>query len=226
MNQTFNRGPAGLIDAIKTELDIEVNHYVEVDFSGFERIVNEVGGVKMSFPGPVRDVYSGLDIAGAGCQSLDGRTALAWVRSRHTELLENGIWNDVLSGRADLDRLSHQQEFIRALARRFRTHVDGDPAAALRLVDTLIPLLKIDSGFSRTEILGLVRALIGVDPASLQLATLPVEAAPDGAHVVPVQPAAEQALAVFRGAPAPAAPSGAVSAGNSPGPRLLGPLGT
>ena len=48
-----------------------------------------------------------------------------------------------------------------------------------------------------------MRVLIGVDPASLQLATLPVEAAADGAHVVPVQPDAEQVLASSEAHPRP-----------------------
>lgn len=216
LNSTFNNGPQSLIDAIRTEFGVTVDHYVQVNFRSFPKVVDKVGGVKLFFPGPVRDAFSGLNITAAGCQTLDGRTALSWVRSRHTELMENGVWNDVLSGRADLDRLLHQQEFIRALARQMAAYVDGDPVKAVRLVDALIPGLVVDSEFSRAEILGLVRTLMDVDPASMQLGTVPVEASLDGAHLVLLKPAADQALAPFTSTtpvaprPQPAVPATAV----------------
>jgi LCP family protein required for cell wall assembly len=210
LNSTFNHGPQGLIDAMRTELGVTVDHYVQVGFSSFPKIVDELGGVRIYSPGVVRDSYSGLSLTGPGCRTLDGMTALAYVRSRHLEMFNGSEWTDA-SPRADLDRLGRQQDFIRALARRARAEAGGDPVAAVRLADALIPALLIDSQFSRAEIVRLVRSLIDVDPAALQLSTVPVqESSLQMGRVVLAQPEADQALAAFRGlaAPTPATPSG------------------
>ncbi len=50
-----------------------------------------VGGVGVSLDAPVRDTYTGLDLP-AGTQVLDGVSALAAVRSRHTEVLTDATW--------------------------------------------------------------------------------------------------------------------------------------
>jgi LCP family protein required for cell wall assembly len=202
LNATFNQGPAALIDAIKANFGITIDHYVEVGFESFPKVVDAVGGVSVYSPGVVRDSESGLSLTGPGCRALDGASALAWVRSRHLEILQDGTWRDA-SPRADLDREARQQEFVRALARRAKAETGGDPAAAVRLADAIIPALTIDSSFSKDEILGLVRALVHTDPDSLQLATLPVEPAADQAHLIPEQPEAAAALAPFRGDASP-----------------------
>jgi hypothetical protein len=83
----------------------------------------------------------------------------------------------------------------------------NDPLAAIDLVDAVIPALTVDSQFTKAEILGLARVLRNVNPAELQLSTVPVQAAPDGAHVVLAQPAADEAFAPFRSEPGPEAPA-------------------
>jgi LCP family protein required for cell wall assembly len=198
------RGPAFLVDTIRLELGAVVDHYVEVDFNAFERIVDEVGGVSLFFPGPVRDVFSGFAADGPACQTLDGQDALAWVRSRHVELFEGGEWTDALSTRADLDRQRHQQEFVRALSQRVRERIGDDPAAAVRLADVLVPALVVDAGFENDEIRRLVGALVQQEPTNLRLSTLPWKVV--GTELQIAQPAADDALAPFRGdRPAPAA---------------------
>jgi LCP family protein required for cell wall assembly len=200
INSTFNTGPSGLIDAIKANFGITVDHYVEVGFESFPKVVDAVGGVPIFSPGPERDAYSGLALTGPGCRTLDGTQALAWVRSRHLQVFQDGVWRDA-SPRADLDRETRQQEFIRALARRAKTVSGGDTVAAVRLADAIIPALTIDSSFSKHEILGLVRSLVHVDPAGLQLSTLPVRPSADEAHLDLKQPEAGEALAPFTGRP-------------------------
>jgi LCP family protein required for cell wall assembly len=208
INAAFNEGPAGLIAAIKTGLGVTIDHYIEIGLNGFPRIVDEVGGVPVFSPGQARDRFTGLDLPARGCVRLDGRQALQWVRSRHLEVFENGQWSDA-SPRADLDRQARQQEFIRSLARRAKAAVDGDPLAAVQLADAIIPAVTVDSAFGRGELVDLVRILARVNPRDLQLATLPVQAAPDGVHVE-LEPAdADQALAPYRGQVVPpASPSG------------------
>ncbi len=94
INSTFSQGPAGLIAAIKANLGVSIDHYVEVQFGSFDKVVDDVGGVPIYSPGVVRDTFSGLSLTGPGCRTLPGAEALAWVRSRHMEILQNGAWTD------------------------------------------------------------------------------------------------------------------------------------
>ena len=75
-------GPEGLIATIKNYFGIPINHYVQVDFFGFGKLVDALDGVPVYFPHPVRDLKSGLSIPEAGCITLDSHNALGFVRSR------------------------------------------------------------------------------------------------------------------------------------------------
>jgi LCP family protein required for cell wall assembly len=196
INSTFNDGPKGLIDAVRAELGITVDHYVEVDFRGFVKAVDALGGVTISSPGRARDGYSGLVLDGPGCARLDGTRALQWVRSRHLEVLRGSEWTDA-SPHADLDRIQRQQEFFRSFGVRAKAKIGDDPAAAVDVVDSIIPALTVDSRLSKAEILGLVRTVFEMDPNALQAMTIPVTPTADGAHLVLDQPAAAKAVAAF-----------------------------
>jgi LCP family protein required for cell wall assembly len=111
INSAFEGGPERLIATIKEALRIEIDHYVEVDFNGFRDVVDSIGGVKVYFPAPARDRYTGLDIRTAGCAHLNGEKALQYVRSRHYRYYESGRWREDV--RQDLGRIERQQDFIR-----------------------------------------------------------------------------------------------------------------
>ncbi|QRN80779.1 MAG: LCP family protein, partial [Nocardiopsis sp. BM-2018] len=78
-----------------------IDHYVEIGMGGFVDLVDAVGGVELCPEEPMVDPKAGLDIE-AGCQEMDGGTALGYVRTRATP-------------RADLDRIQRQREFFSAL---------------------------------------------------------------------------------------------------------------
>jgi LCP family protein required for cell wall assembly len=75
-------GPSQLVNVIEQDIGIPINHYVELNFDGFQGVVDALGGVNMYFPEPVYDANSGLDIRTSGCMSLDGFQALSVVRAR------------------------------------------------------------------------------------------------------------------------------------------------
>ena len=56
---------------------------MELNFDSFQGVVNALGGIKMYFPEPVFDAYSGLNVPTAGCRQLNGFQALEVVRARH-----------------------------------------------------------------------------------------------------------------------------------------------
>jgi len=90
INAAYALGGASLlIKTIETDLRIPINHYLEVDFAGFQTIVNAIGHLSVWFPTPVHDPYVGLDVEHAGCVPLNGAMALAYARSRHYYVPDN-----------------------------------------------------------------------------------------------------------------------------------------
>ena len=105
INTAFAQGgPALLVQTVEQNTGIALDHYVEVGFGGFGGVVDALGGVEMCLPEPIADPLAGIDLP-AGCQRLNGRNALGYVRSRATP-------------RSDLDRMSHQRDFVSAMLRR------------------------------------------------------------------------------------------------------------
>ncbi len=119
-------GPQAVIDTLRANFDIDIHHYVEVDFKSFQDVVDAIGNVRVYLPGRVRDLETGLFTPfGAGCYPIDGPAALEYVRSRNMQISDpNGPIVDpdtgehwrLLDVRADLDRIPRQQAFIRKLA--------------------------------------------------------------------------------------------------------------
>ena len=91
---------------------------MQVNFAQFEKLVDVIGGVPISFDKPVRDEWTGLEIDEPGCVTLSGSQALDYVRSRHFEYFEDGEWNE--DPAADLSRISRQQDFISKAVRAGR----------------------------------------------------------------------------------------------------------
>ena len=80
-------GPDLVVKTLKANFDIDINHYLEVDFKSFQEIVDEIGNVTVYLPGRTRDQETGLSTPfGGGCYPLDGGAALAYVRARHIEI--------------------------------------------------------------------------------------------------------------------------------------------
>jgi hypothetical protein len=101
---------------------MQVHHVLYVDLARFQKLVDALGGVDMCVPYPMYDPLTLLDIP-AGCQHFDGRTALAYVRTRHQPC-------DTVP---DFARISRQQQFLRAVISRLL-----EPGQLFRL-PTLVP---------------------------------------------------------------------------------------
>ncbi|MCP9275788.1 LCP family protein [Mycolicibacterium sp. CAU 1645] len=105
INAAFSLGGAPLLaQTVEQATGMRLDHYAEVGFDGFAVLVDAVGGVTMCPAEPISDPLAGIDLP-AGCQKLDGRTALGFVRTRATP-------------RADLDRMVNQRQFMSALVQR------------------------------------------------------------------------------------------------------------
>ncbi len=222
MNAFFDRGAAPLIDAIAANLGVTVDHYVQIDFPAFIKVVDAVDGVPVFVPDRVRDAYSGLTLDATGCRTLDGNQSLGLVRSRHLEQWDGARWNDA-SGRSDLDRIERQQRFLSALAGRARNVVGDDPTRAIEVSDRMISSLTVDSRMSKQVILDFVARFVRDGTDGLSFATVAVMPSPtDPNRLVLSSPGTD----IFASTPALAPPAGmTVPPGVSHGQPPLAALG-
>ena len=172
VNSAFSAGgPQLLIRTIKEALGIEINHYVEVDFTGFERIVDTIGGVKVYTDYPARDEMTGLDLPLAGCNEVDGYQALAFVRSRYYETYERGRW--VSGANSDIDRIARQQDFIRRIMKKAVSSGLGNPLTLNRLISIGVSNVRVDQAMSTKDITTLAKRFRSIDPDTVDMLTLP-----------------------------------------------------
>ncbi len=194
-------GPDRLVSTVEETLGIEINHYLEVNFVGFQAIVDALGGVPMFFDKPLRDAGSGLDVPEAGCHNLDGFQALAFARSRKLEYYEDGSWHT--DGTGDLGRSTRQQYFLRRVG---STAADRLDITSLGTVDQVLTAggdnLIRDQTVSPADLFGLARVFRNVPPEQIRSHALATEGfrTSAGADVLALVPAgSESTLAIFRG---------------------------
>ena len=212
INTAFDTGANVLIQTIHQDLGVPINHYVEVNFDTFRDISDAVGGINFYFPTAAKDTLSNLSIPAAGCYSLKGDQALAFVRSRHYEYYQDGYWH--YEGLSDLARIQRQQAFIRKMIKKAEGEYTN-PFALNAIIGGITKNLTVDSGFSPSLMLTLATDFRSMDVAGIPNLTLPTYGytTAGGAEVLGLQqPQASQAIAAFNAfgnaAPEARAPSG------------------
>jgi len=213
INSAYNAGPDQLVQTIQDDFAIPINHFVQMNFDGFQGLVNAVGGINMYFPFPSKDKFSGLNIPQAGCTHLNGNAALSVARSRDFEYLENGVWH--FDGNGDLSRIRRQHVFIRVLMKKAISSGLGNPATANALVGQAVKDVQVDQNLDTGTILGLVNRFRTVGPNDLvtyTLPTIPVTRSGYGAVLVPRQPQDSQVISQFLNPPVPSSPGGSAPA--------------
>jgi LCP family protein required for cell wall assembly len=91
---------------------VDIDHFTLVKFDALVEIVVEVGGVELCSQYALRE--GTLDLLPAGCSTVDGEHALAWIRSRQTQEFVDGQWRFVADV-GDAARVERQQELLFAL---------------------------------------------------------------------------------------------------------------
>lgn len=200
VNGTYNEGPQYVVDTLAANFDLDIHHYVEVDFRGFESLVDVVGGVPMYFENAVRDTHSGLLVYTPGCVTLDGPMSLAYARSRHLQVATDEGWVNDPTG--DLGRITRQQEFLRASMGRFVQLNLGDVFTVKGLVDAAVDHVRLDPELGLGELVSLGERIGTFDDHAIATYQLPTEAfrTSGGADVLrTVEDEAEPILSLFRG---------------------------
>lgn len=144
VNQTFVQGGAQLTrQTVTAVLGLPIDYVVKLEFEGFERIIDTLGGVEIELAQPLYDPYYPDDADGfkplripAGRQRLNGEQALGYARSRLTD------------PEADFGRIKRQQQLLLAMRDQFLTTdiLPRLPALIQQLsnaVTTDFPLTKV-----------------------------------------------------------------------------------
>ncbi|MDO9176150.1 MAG: LCP family protein, partial [Actinomycetota bacterium] len=155
-----------LAQTIYDNFGIQVDHYIQVDFCAFKRIVDAVGGVTVPFATRILDKNVGLDVP-AGCHTFSGDEALAYVRSRHLKWVdEDGVANEDRA--SDLGRISRQQDFLRRTLSAALEQGVFDPGVARALIESLQTDIVTEDGFTLNDMLEFAGVLKDIDPAGIR----------------------------------------------------------
>lgn len=174
-------GPECLIDTIRDFSGVSIDHYVEVDFAGFIGIVETVGGVTMYLDEPMQDPKAHLDLP-AGCVTLDGRSALGFVRTRSD---------------SDFGRIARQQRFLKELADEATSlSVVANPVRLFQLVESVGTTLKMDDQLDVRTLRQFAVTLRELGSEDLTMATVPTltDNSTGNFYEIPIQ---EQTVALF-----------------------------
>ncbi len=203
INSAHAHGEQTLIDTIQDSFGVTINHYVEIDFVGFEKLVDAVGGIPMWFDAPVRDKHTGLSITEPECQVLDGEQARKFVRSRYLEYKgDDGKWHT--DGTADLGRITRQQIFIRSAVSKAVGQGLTNPVTLNQLVSAGVDNVRLDGRLDAGDLLNLGRQFASFDSKELVGYSVPTESfrtAAGAAVERPLMRQAEPILNIFRGLP-------------------------
>jgi LCP family protein required for cell wall assembly len=197
-------GPVCAVKTVERLTGLRMDHYVEVDFTGFKHVVNALNGVPLTTLRAINDPMSHLDLP-AGTHTLNGDQALGLVRTRH----------GVADG-SDLGRIELQQAFMKALVDRIsRLGVLGDPTKLFSVADTATRAVTTDSGLGSVDkLMGLAQSVQHLSAGQVNTVTLPVRyAVSDPNRVEPIGDQAAMVWAALKaGRPIPpAATKGSVA---------------
>ncbi|CAL9450691.1 putative cell wall biosynthesis protein LcpB [Streptomyces sp. enrichment culture] len=164
-NSAYSTGGAACaVKTVESLTGIRMDHYLEVDFSGFQELIDELGGVEVTTTQDIEDPDSHLDLT-AGTHRLTGEQALGLVRTRH------GVGDG-----SDLGRIQLQQAFLKALLDQVKDiDLFGNPKRLYDLADTATDTVTTDSDLgSVNSLLSFANGLKGIGASDMTMITMPV----------------------------------------------------
>ncbi|MEV5344631.1 LCP family protein [Streptomyces achromogenes] len=165
-NEAYSTGGAACaVKTVESITGIRMDHYLEVDFEGFQQLIDDLGGVRITTTKDIHDKQSHLDLE-AGPHTLDGEQALGLVRTRH------GVGDG-----SDLGRIQLQQAFIKALIDQVKhVGVFTNPKKLYDLADTATKAVTTDSDLgSVNSLIDFAGGLKGISSSHMKMVTMPVQ---------------------------------------------------
>jgi LCP family protein required for cell wall assembly len=139
-------GPKLLVQTVQNVTGLPINHYMGIGFGGLVSVVNDVGGVRMCLPGPMKDPKAGLNLK-AGCQVLNGDQALGFVRTRNFAI-------------SDLQREQDQRLLIKGILSKMTSPGTlANPFAVIPAANGAAGAITIDQGTGLSQLISVAFAL-------------------------------------------------------------------
>lgn len=156
-------GPKCLVKEIQKLSGLSINRFIAVDFSGFAKMVDALGGVEVCSSTPLHDYELGTVLEHGGRQVLDGSTALNYVRARQVTTEVNG----------DYGRIKRQQLFLSSLLRSLISEDTLlDPNKLNNVVNMFISDTVVDNVQSK-DLIQLGQSLQGIAAGHVTFVTVP-----------------------------------------------------
>lgn len=202
------------IKTVEANSGVLINDYVVIDFAGFTRMVDALGGVPICVPNDMSSPKAGLHL-NAGQQTLNGTTALAFARARTGKGVGDG---------SDTNRLGRQQQLLAAMVRAVQSkNLLTDVPELLQFLNAATSSITASPDLaSISSLSGLAFSLRGTLGGNITFMTIPFSTAPSDPNRVVMTDAADAIWANVAAdkpilpaeAPAPASPT----PGSTPGP--------
>jgi LCP family protein required for cell wall assembly len=165
INTSFaDGGPGCLWETVEETTNIHIDNFVELTFDGFEKVINDLGGVYICLPAAVDDPMSGLDLS-AGKHHVFGPEALAFWRTRE----------DLGEG-SDLQRIQRDQFLMASLLQGIE-HSDllGSPTRITSVIGDIARNMTTDKGLNQSRMLTLAEDMRGLSSQNVQFIEVPTQ---------------------------------------------------
>ena len=174
-------GPGCTISQFEQTTGVPVDHYVVLDFAGFQDMVDAVGGVQVCIPETVDDRAHGIYLP-AGTREISGKQALSYVRQRYA-----------VGDGSDIGRLKRQQAFMASMANKVvSAGTLANPLTLFDFLDAATKSLTVDKGLGNlTKLAQLGIGFKDIGLGKIQFSTIPSDYAPDDPNRIRWLPAAE-----------------------------------
>lgn len=168
-NLNFNKGgPGCVVRTLEGNTDIRVDHFVVIDFAGFQKMVDALGGVEVCLPADVSDPDSQFVLT-AGRHVLDGKQALGYVRVRKQ-----------IGDGSDLGRIERQQAFMSSVAQKaMSTSLLLRPDRLYAFLDAATESMTTDSELSTTSLARIANSVRSIGLDKVEFVTVPTEVYPE-----------------------------------------------
>src|SRR6185437_14331669 len=167
VNATFAMGgPGCLWKTIEQTTHMRLDHFMELNFTGFESVINDLGGVRICLPFAIHDTHSKLHLT-SGVHHVWGAQALAYWRLRYI-----GVGSD-------LQRITRDQFLMASLAQEVkRSNLLGNPARLFKVMSDVASSLTTDNRLSQGALISLARGVQGLKLSQVHFVQVPVVAYP------------------------------------------------
>lgn len=156
-------GPQLLVETLEQVTDLRIDGYLEIGFGGFASVVNSLGGVDICVPFDMDDPKAHINLT-KGCQTLDGKNALGFVRARYSD------------PRGDIGRADRQRQFLAAIMKGAATPSTVlNPFRYWSFTHTAAGAVGVGEDTSMRDAANILLAMRGAGNDSTLSLTVPIE---------------------------------------------------